>query len=415
MNTLSFCLTLALCFFLLVSSRRLFLLPFIMAACVVPMNQRIILLNLDFTLLRILMIVGILRLTMRSELRAIQWNTFDKLILLWVLVGSVVYVAQRGSLSAVIYKAGFMLDSLGTYWLFRQVVRDWDEISLTVKLFAVFAMLTAPFIALEKFQQTSFFSIFGPTLGKFHRGRFRAAGPFPHYIIMGCFWASLLPFFYAQIKLNKSKLFYWFAIIAIFSNVYFSASSTPIMTVCAIIVFWNLYSYRMHGKTIFWTICCGLFMLHMIMQAPVWHLISRIDVFGGSTGFHRYFLFNNFINHMSEWFLIGTQSTAHWGHSQSDITNQFVLEGVRGGMVTLVIFILIVYRAVKIPGKFSLGCITPEVQWMSWAICVSMLGHFTTFWGVSYFGQINMLLFFIFALVGFTLEQSKTMSADSPI
>jgi len=406
MNILSICLAIFLCFFLLLAPRRFILFPFIMAACIVPMNQRIIFLGLDFTIVRLLLVVGILKLTMSGKTRVVRWNTFDKLILSWGVIGSLVYIAQQVSLGAVIYKSGVMLDSLGFYWLFRHIIFEWDDVFRSVKFFAVFAIITAPFIALEKYQETSFFSIFGPTLGQFHRGRYRAAGPFPHFIIMGCFWASLLPFFYARIKINKDKALYWIAIFAVLSNVYFSASSTSILTVVAIILFWNIYSYRMYGKTLFWMTCCGLFLLHLIMKAPLWHLMARGAIFSGSTSWYRYFLFDNFTKHVSEWFFLGTKSTAHWGAGLTDITNQFVLEGVRGGLVTLVVFIMTLYCAVKIPGKFSLGRVTPEAQWMSWGICVSMLGHFVTFWGVSYFGQINMLLSFTFALVGFTLEQS---------
>lgn len=410
MTSFSYFLTIALCLFLIFCPRRFFLFPFIMAASIVPNNQRIILLNLDFTLLRLLLLIGILRLTISGKTQKIHWNMFDKLILSWGLVGSMVYLFQQADFSAVILKSGVMLDSLGMYWLVRQVIYDWDELFLAVKMFAIFAIITAPFIAMEKFQGSSFFSLLGPVVAGFHRGRFRAAGPFPHYIIMGCFWASLLPFFYARIKTDKNKLFYWIAILAALSNVYFSASSTPIITLGAIIIFWKLYSYRMYGKTICWAICCTILMLSLAMKAPVWHLISRFDIFGGSTGWHRFFLIDNFVTHASEWFLVGAKSTAHWGHVQSDITNQFVLEAVRGGAITLLLFVVITYYSIKIPGKFSLGAIKPEMRWISWGLCVTMLGHFVSYWGVSYFGQINILLFFMFAMVGFILEKSKTNS-----
>jgi hypothetical protein len=387
-----------------------------MAACFVPMNQRSFVFGLDFTLLRMLTLVGVMKLTLTGSVRIIQWNRFDRLILIWAIIGSLMYMIQQATFGAIINRCGFMFDSLGMYWLFRQVVREWEDVYFAVKIFAIFAIITAPLIALEKFQGSSFFSLFGTVQGAFHRGRYRAAGPFPHYIMMGCFWALVLPFFYARIKVIKKNMLYWLACFSSLSSVYFSASSTPIMTVGAIIIFWLLYSYRMHGNKIFKIICCILFLLHLIMKAPVWHLMSRVDVFGGSTGWHRYYLFDNFVHHVAEWFFLGTKSTAHWGRGLMDITNQFVLEGVRGGMITLILFIIIIYNSVKIPGNFSLANTTPETKWMGWAICVAMLGHFITFWGVSYFGQIIMLLYFTFALIGFTLEQSinKSLPITSP-
>ena len=385
--------------------RRFCLLPFIAAACFVPMNQRFIFVGLDFTVLRMLILFGILRVITRGEIRDIQWNKFDKLILSWSIVGSLVYILQQASSSSIINRAGFMYDGLGMYWIFRQMIRTWEDVFQASKMFALSAIINAPLISLEKFQESSIYSIFGETGGAFHRGRFRAAGPFPHAIMMGCFWTSLLPFFYARTKVEKHRAFYGLAIIAALSSVYFSGSSTPILTFVAIIFFWKIYSYRMYGWIIFWGSCFGLFLLHLLMNNPVWHLLARINIFGGSTGWHRFFLFDNFIKHTSEWILLGTKSTAHWGWGQEDITNQFVLEGVRGGAITLIIFTIIVFYAVKIPGKFSLSCEPLEVKWMSWGISVAMLGHFTTFWAVSYFGQINLLLYFTLALVGFTLDQ----------
>jgi len=406
MSALSVFLLVSCSCFLFFCKKNLFFLPFIAVACFVPMNQRIILLGLDFTLLRILIIVGITRIILRGESRNISLNGFDKLILGWLLIGSIIYSLQQANVSAVINRAGFFLDSFGIYWLFRQMVSNWQDVSHVIRFFGIFAIITAPLIAIESVLRINLFSYLGPVIGDFHRGRFRAAGPFPHYIMLGCFWATLLPFFYAEIKANthKGAFFYWLAIAAALSNVYFSASSTPLMTVIGILLFWKLYSYRTHGQLIFVCSCLVLFLLHLVMKAPVWHLMARANVFGGSTGWHRFFLFDNFINNFSEWVLIGTQSTTHWGRGLQDITNQFVLEGVRGGLITLIVFIIIVYRAVKIPGKYSLATTDPKIKWLSWGLCVASFSHFVTFWGVSYFGQINLVLFFVFALVGYSLE-----------
>jgi hypothetical protein len=378
------------------------------------MNQRIIFLGLDFPLLRILLLVGIIKLILAGKTRVIQWNKFDTLIFTWLIIGSCAYIIQQATVAATINRLGYIFDSLATYWFCRQIVQNWEDVFFTIKIFSILAIITAPLIALEHWQIANFFSFFGPVEGCFHRGRFRAAGPFPHFIMMGCFWALALPFFYARIKVLRNNLFYWLACLSAMSNVYFSASSTPLMTTGSIILFWLFYSCRMHGKIIFKLTCCFLLVLHLVMKAPVWHLISRVNVFGGSTGWHRFFLFDNFVNHISEWFFVGTKSTAHWGYGQEDITNQLVLEGVRGGFVTLLLFIIIIYNAVKIPGAYSLGNINTEVKLMSWGICVAMLGHFITFWGVSYFGQIDILLYFTFALVGFTLEQNSNLELAPP-
>jgi hypothetical protein len=370
------------------------------------MNQELMIFNVNFTTLRILLFFGVLRLLMRSESRAIIWNKFDKLILSWSIIGSTVYIIQWQTFDAVINRSGTLFDLLLMYWLCRHVIRNWEDVTQAIKICALLAIITAPLIALEKLHESSYFSIFGPVASSFHRGRFRCAGSFPHAIMMGCFWASLLPLFYIQIKTRRNKAFFWIAICSALSNVYFSGSSTPIMTVIAIILFWPIYKYRKHGNYFLWGTGAVLFFLHLIMNNPVWHLIGRINVFGGSTGWHRFHLFDNFIKHTSEWFFWGTKSTGHWGYGLEDVTNQYVLQGVRGGFVTLSLFVLITYLSIKIPGILSLQSNTQEEKWFAWGICVTMLGHVVTFWGVSYFGQINVLLYITYALVSFTLEKS---------
>jgi len=406
MNTATTVLCILLSIMTLAVPRKLLLLPFIIAVCLVPMNQRIIIATLDFPVLRILIIVCTLRLFIRNEVRQISWNSFDKLYLTWNIIGTIIYVILWGTLQSVIYKCGTMYDSLGLYWISRQFIQSFDDISAIVKQFAIFAIISAPLIVAEKIRESSFYSIFGPVGAKFHRGRFRCAGPFSHYIMMGVFWASLLPLFYAQIKSKSSPLFYWAAIIAALTCVYFSASSTPILTVAAITIFWKFYAYRSSGKEILWLTCFILFVLHLIMKAPVWHLMSRLDFFGGSTGWHRFYLFDQFIKHTPEWFFIGTKETAHWGRGLFDITNQYVLEAVRGGFITLFLFILILYNGVKISGKYSMSEIDIDKKFIAWGVCVSLLGHIITFWGVSYFGQMTALFYLTLAIVGFMHEET---------
>ena len=64
--------------------------------------------------------------------------------------------------------------------------------------------------------------------------------------------------------------------------------------------------------------------LHLVMKAPVWALLARIDLTGSSSGYHRYVLIDQCISRFSEWRLIdigrprhgvgicGTQSTPMW-------------------------------------------------------------------------------------------------------
>jgi hypothetical protein len=136
------------------------------------------------------------------------------------------------------------------------------------------------------------------------------------------------------------------------------------------------------------------------MKAPVWHLIARIDLVGGSTGWHRYQLIDRSIKRFGEWWLLGTDSTAHWGHITTDITNQYVLEGVSGGIVTLVLFVAMIVFAYKGVGTLCRIYRRSHPRLiLSWAFGVSLLAHTMMFMAVSYFGQIIVVWYLLLAMI----------------
>jgi len=386
--------------------RKYFLLPFIIAACFVPADQRIIIFDLDFTPLRMLVLVGFLRTFIRGERLRFKWNRFDKLVLAWAICGAVVYVIQWANMRVLIYKCGVLFDILGLYWIFRQSIRSWQDINFLVKILAMFALVSSVFIVLERVTHNNLFDILGKVETGIHRGRYRCRGPFPHAIMMGLFWANVVPFFMAYVMDNRSRALYVVAIICSLICVALSGSSTPIMTVMFVICAFALYRFRMYGKQVAWGFCLMMLALHIVMQAPVWHLISRFTFFSGSTGWHRYHLIDKAIAHFNEWVFLGCRSSAHWGLGLQDITNQYILEGVRGGFVTLMLFVLFLVYTVNIPGSYSLRCAVNYRRWLSWGICISILGHCISFFGVSYFGQITMLLYLTFAIVSFVAENA---------
>lgn len=157
--------------------------------------------------------------------------------------------------------------------------------------------------------------------------------------------------------------------------------------------------------------------LHFVMNAPVWHLISRIDLVGGSTGWHRYYLIDQALRHFDEWWLLGTTSTAHWGWGLFDVTNQYVLEGVSGGILTLALFLSTLAVA-----YISVGRIWRSVQRdrakvaLGWALGVSLFVHTMVFLAVSYFGQIVMIWYLLLAVIGSLTPARavKTVPVPSP-
>jgi hypothetical protein len=193
-----------------------------------------------------------------------------------------------------------------------------------------------------------------------------------------------------------------------------SGSSTPIITVVSILFFFALYRFRAYGRQIALGFCFLLFALHVVMKASVWHLISRVSIYSGSTGWHRYRLIDQGIEHIDEWILFGCDTNLErWGWGLHDLANQYLFEGVFGGGVTLLVFILLLIYAVKITGAFSLHGDNDKYKWLSWGICVSILTHSVSFFAMTYFTQMKMVLYLTFAIVGFITGNPRSLQTGT--
>jgi len=406
-NQATILVTVLLAIQLFIVPRKYFLLPFILAACFVPADQRVIIFDLDFTPLRMLVLVGFFRTILLGERLVFKWNRFDKLVLAWAICGAAIYLIQWANMRALIYKCGVLFDVIGLYWLFRIKINSWGDIKCATKVFAVCSLVLAVLVGLEWATGKNPFVVLGRVGTAVREGRYRCQASFPHSIMLGLFWASLLPLFVGFARQDKDKLLLWSAVAASIFIVAATASSTPILTLLIVLILLCAYRWRKYTACAGWGLLASLVALHIVMQAPVWHLISRINIIGGSTGWHRYNLINQSINHFGEWALLGCRSTEHWGWGLWDITNQYILEGVRGGFVTLALFLVMIYMALRTLLRLSLQHQEHKQQFLVWCFLVIILGHCVSFFGVSYFGQIMMWWYMTLAAVSFLYDDKK--------
>ena len=403
-NEITLILAVALALAVFIMPRKFFLLPFILAACFVPADQRIIIMELDFTVLRIVILAGIIRLVLYGETVPMRLTRFDYLILAWGLVGSIVMTIRWLDAEHAINRLGFLFDLVGLYWIGRQKLRSWDDLRATLRLLAWCGILLAPLVALEWLQGENPFTFLGRVATTIREGRYRCQAAFPHAIMLGLFWATLAPLFVGMFRTEARRGLYFWATAAAIFMVGATASSTPVATLLEILLLLLLFTYRQHGKAIAWLTVFMLVMLHLIREKPVWNLVSRVNLVGGSTGWHRFYLIDQAIRRFKEWALLGTQDTSHWGWGLHDITNEYILQGVRGGFITMILFIIILIWAVKIVGRWSMRPDSWGRQYLAWCLAVSLLGHALSFIGVSYFGQIMLLWYLMLAFVGSMVE-----------
>jgi hypothetical protein len=408
-------ITIVLVVMTFVVPRKYILLPYVLGACFAPADQTLMVGELNFQVLRILTVAGMLRLALRGEIIPIRWNHFDKLILAWFVVSSIVYTAQWMSFGAFINRCGRFVEWMCLYWVFRQTVRSWKDLRFAYLALAVCAIAMTPFVLIERTTGINPFVVLGRVETDLREGQFRCQATFPHSIMMGLYWATLVPLFvgFAQPKAHFRWLL-WGGVAASTIMIMLTASSTPILTLVAVAVLLAAFRFRQHTGIAAWGVLAMLLALHIVMKAPVWHLVARVGVVSGSTGWHRYYLIDQAIRNFPHWMLLGIRDTGSWGMGLEDVTNQFILEGVRGGFVSLVLFCVVLFVGARAAVRLSVRSGDKRESYLAWGVFVTIIGHCLSFIGVSYFGQIAMIWYLLLASVAFVYGQVYEAPKPAP-
>lgn len=392
---------------LLVLPRRYAIIPLILIAVALPGAQRIAVLTLDFTFIRIVILATLILAALRGHTRGLQLGTPDLLISLWVCWGVIAGGILSGGFSGVIAGIGGAIDTLGAYLIGRTYIRSLADLRRLIVWLSIIAIPMLAFFLVEQFTGRNLFGFFGgvPEETIIRNGRMRAQGPFSHPIMAGVFWASLLPCIGALwIARAGSRPALVISILCMGLIVVNTASSTPIMAVLFGIFGMALFPLRRYLRLLVTGVFVAMLGLHMVMEMPIWHLISRIDLSNGSTGWHRYNLIQQSINHFNEWWAFGTKATGHWGWGLQDITNQYILEGVSGGLLQMLLFVALLTCIFLRIGRKLRQTRSRAAYWLLWAVGVTLFVHCMSFLAVSYFGQL-VCLFYLF--LGSTVAVSE--------
>ena len=352
---------------------------------VVPTSQRFVIAGLDWDFGRTLILVGLIRILFRSEYRGLRWNKLDKVFAAWAITLLVVYTVRRASVGALTYRAGVTLEAAGMYYLARAWIRDKSDIDGIGRFIAWLSIPTAFLFWREFTTGTNAYDFVGGVgQPEIREGRVRAGGPFEHPILAGCFWVSLMPWVVVGWwTRRRERLLTIAGVASMLTILVCSSSSTPIGGFAAALMAACFYPLRRHLRQARWAALFTVVVLHLVMSKPVWHLIARVGVIGGSTGYHRYRLIDAAVNNWKGWILLGTKSTAGWGWYLFDITNQYVKEAVDGGGLGLVLFVWYFSLAFKYLGQLvrSEPRLAGRARW--WALGVSLFAQCVMFIGIG--------------------------------
>ena len=388
---------------LLVLPRRYSLVPMFAAACYMTVGQVVMVGSLNFSIIRILTVVGWIRLTIRGEWRLFPLHVIDRAVLYWTAASVVIYTILWGTSAAFIYKCGQAYDAVGLYFVFRSLIRSFDEITAAFRLFVWLLIPLAGFMIIEKITGRNVFGVFGgvPDFTVVREGVLRCQGPFPHSILAGTFAAALVPFFLALWWQKNGQFHSIIGLICSTAITVTSGSSGPFMTFACGLLGMGMWRLRFRMRHVRWGIVIGLLCVQLVMKNPFWFVIAHLGVFSGSTSYYRAFLIDQTIRHFSEWWLIGTKYEQPWAPMLIDITNMYVRVAFDGGLVALILFFLLLKRSYAGVGR-AIRMRRLELirdQRCIWSLGAALFAHTMTFLAVWYWDQNVVNWYILLAMI----------------
>jgi hypothetical protein len=190
--------------------------------------------------------------------------------------------------------------------------------------------------------------------------------------------------------------------------VFTSNSSSSLLALAATalaIFFWPL---RKQMRLVRWALALTLVALHLVMKAPVWALISRVDLTGSSSGYHRFYLVDNCIRHFGDWWLLGYKHYDQWGFMMFDLCNQFVVQAVNGGLLALVAYIAIFSRSFGAIGKARKKVEGDRGrEWFLWCLGSTLFSIVVAHFGINYPAMMEIGLFTLWTVISVATFEVK--------
>ena len=388
--------------------------PFLLAFFTIPAGEVVVIGGLHFTVLRILILSVLGRMIFSSASSPSKtfvggFNRIDQAVLLWALSAAVIFSLQWRESQAVIYSVGDLIDTLGGYLVVRFLISDMDAIRRTVKVFALICLIQGVCMIQEHFTRENLFALVGGIPTAIRDGSVRSQG------VLGCinagvFAGILIPVFVWLRSERKSRLYAYGGIAGAMAMVVMSSASTSWLAVAGSVAGLAFWFLRKQMRMIRWSILLLLVSLQMVMKAPVWALIARIDLTGSSSGYQRYMLVDMTIRHFADWWLLGYRDYASWGWDMWDTCNQFVALALTGGLLTLILFITILKRGFSFVGETRKRLGDDRAQeWFIWCLGSGLFCTVVSAFGINYMAQLLMLLFPLLACISaaaFVAEES---------
>lgn len=421
MNAIGLAFTLVACVLIFVLPRRHAVVPLLAAAALMTRGQVLEIAGAEFTVLRLVVGVGVLRLLLRGEGPSHGLDTVDRLMFAWaacLMATTAFHTDDQWML-----RAGIVWTELGSYLLLRAFLHDWQDVRRAFALVVVLMVPVALAMVAEKLTGENAFAFLGAVdeYATERDGKLRASGPFAHAILAGTVGAAGFPM--ALCLWRTQRALSLLGMASALAIVLASTSSGPIMMLLFALFGLALYRLRRHLRALRWLGLAGVVALAAVMKDPFYFVMARIDITGGSTGYHRAQLIRSSIDHLHEWWLAGTDVTRHWmptgifaNPNHTDMTNHVLQMGVWGGLPLIAVFVLMLVAAFRQVGRAVDGSPRGGSQraWLAWTLGAVLFAHVLNFMSISLFDQSIVFFYLVLAGIG-ALRLPVAEWVDEPV
>jgi hypothetical protein len=395
-----------------VGSRKKALAAFLAGSLLIPMDQVLMIGPAHFPMLRVLVLFGIIRMVREktaSKLRVFSHgiNKIDVAVILLTLFVAVNGVLLFPESAAFINQLGNVFQIFGLYFLLRFLIRSEEDVLYAIQSLACIAAVIGIIMSWEVATGHSPYAMLGGARAAVYAtldirdDKVRAQGPFAHSILAGTFGAVLVPLFVGLWM--RGKKYRKIAALGIISATVITLacnSSTPILGYAAGVLALCLWPIRRWMRTLRWAIVITLVTLHLVLKNPVWHLITRIDITGGSSSWHRFMLIDQCIRHFGDWWLIGVRETGSWGFDMWDTANQYVSTCDNSGLIPFILFLAVLVYGFKYLGRARRAAgKDKKAALFNWALGSALFANVVAFFGISYFDQTMVGWYALLAMI----------------
>jgi hypothetical protein len=399
MNGVSGSVLVALLIVVCVGPRRWAVLAMMVGVFFLTQGHSVEIIGLNLYPVRFLEVAALGRVMARRELTKARLNRLDALLLLLYNYAAIVWLLRSPTVSAQQFASG--LDPTICFLAFRGLIVDLDDLRWLLKALLTVLLPFTVLVYVERVTGQSAFTVVGaPSELGFRNGVARCLGSFRHAILLGSVAASFLPLYISLWTPKASRLVAAVGVLVCLILVGLSNSGGPVTSTAAACLGWLVWPFRTRMHLVRRAIAALSVCLLLFMNAPIWYIPFKISGIVGGGGYHRGLLMDKAWQDLNEWWLAGMDitATASWAPyvhellGGVDVTNQFLMFGLRAGLPAIAICITLLSASFIKIGAASAsvrrqGNGADVRERLLWALGVVLFVHAVSWLGVSYFDQ----------------------------